>query len=167
MLRRACITRRQAQCGLWLGTTRRVVDVNSAGAVRALCLLGRCRNPHYFIRRITASSGCNCIYATPHPLYGPYDVFDAPIVSVSLAIPAVFLFGGLNRSERPRRIPLAHGDVVVWGGPARLRYHGVMPLKEDYHPALGRHMINLTFRKATQPVCAPVPRPQPVIQRAA
>ena len=75
--------------------------------------------------------------------------FDAPIVSVSLGIPAVFLLGGLNRSERPRRMPLAHGDVVVWGGPARLRYHGVMPLKEDYHPALGRLRINLTFRKAT------------------
>ena len=75
--------------------------------------------------------------------------FDAPIVSVSLGIPAVFLLGGLNRSERPRRIPLTHGDVVVWGGPARLRYHGVMPLKDDYHPALGRYRINLTFRKAT------------------
>lgn len=75
--------------------------------------------------------------------------FDAPIVSVSLGIPAVFLLGGLNRSERPRRMPLTHGDVVVWGGPARLRYHGVMPLKEDHHPALGRHRINLTFRKAT------------------
>lgn len=75
--------------------------------------------------------------------------FDAPIVSVSLGIPAVFLFGGLHRSDRPRRVSLTHGDVVVWGGPARLRYHGVMPLKEDYHPALGRHRINLTFRKAT------------------
>jgi DNA oxidative demethylase len=75
--------------------------------------------------------------------------FDAPIVSVSLGIPAVFLFGGLNRSDRPRRIPLTHGDVVIWGGSARLRYHGVMPLKQDYYPDLGRHRINLTFRKAT------------------
>ncbi|MDQ3261819.1 MAG: DNA oxidative demethylase AlkB [Pseudomonadota bacterium] len=74
--------------------------------------------------------------------------FNAPIVSVSLGIPAVFLFGGLNRSDRPRRIPLTHGDVVVWGGPARLRYHGVIPLKEDDHPAFGRLRINLTFRKA-------------------
>jgi alkylated DNA repair protein (DNA oxidative demethylase) len=75
--------------------------------------------------------------------------FAAPIVSVSLGVPAVFLFGGLNRSDRPRRVPLSHGDVVVWGGPARLRYHGVMPLKEDHHAALGRHRVNLTLRKAT------------------
>ncbi|TMI00386.1 MAG: DNA oxidative demethylase AlkB, partial [Betaproteobacteria bacterium] len=51
--------------------------------------------------------------------------FSAPIVSVSLGVPAVFLFGGLKRSDRPRRVPLEHGDVVVWGGPDRLRYHGV------------------------------------------
>ena len=74
--------------------------------------------------------------------------FDAPIVSVSLGVPAMFLFGGLKRSDRQRRIPLWHGDAVVWGGPARLRYHGVLPLKEDRHSALGRRRINLTFRKA-------------------
>ena len=74
--------------------------------------------------------------------------FDAPIVSVSLGIPAVFLFGGLNRSDRPSRIALTHGDVVVWGGSARLRYHGVMPLKEGHHAALGSQRVNLTFRKA-------------------
>jgi len=74
--------------------------------------------------------------------------FDAPIVSVSLGVPAVFLFGGLKRADRPHRVPLWHGDVVVWGGSDRLRYHGVMPLKEDHHPALGRQRINLTFRKA-------------------
>jgi alkylated DNA repair protein (DNA oxidative demethylase) len=73
---------------------------------------------------------------------------SAPIVSVSLGVPAMFLFGGLKRSDRQRRIPLCHGDVVVWGGPARLRYHGVLPLKEDRHPALGARRINLTFRKA-------------------
>jgi DNA oxidative demethylase len=72
----------------------------------------------------------------------------APIVSVSLGVPAMFLFGGLKRSDRQRRVPLWHGDVVVWGGPARLRYHGVLPLKEDRHPALGKRRINLTFRKA-------------------
>ncbi len=75
--------------------------------------------------------------------------FAAPIVSVSLGLPAVFLFGGLRRADRPRRVPLAHGDVVVWGGPARLRYHGVLPLEEGRHPALGGHRINLTFRTAT------------------
>jgi alkylated DNA repair protein (DNA oxidative demethylase) len=74
--------------------------------------------------------------------------FAAPIVSVSLGIPAVFLFGGLKRADRSQRVPLRHGDVVVWGGPDRLRYHGVMPLKEEYHRALGRQRINLTFRKA-------------------
>jgi DNA oxidative demethylase len=74
--------------------------------------------------------------------------FDQPIVSVSLGIPAVFLFGGLNRADKAIRVHLAHGDVVVWGGPARLRYHGVLPLKERHHPLVGDHRINLTFRKA-------------------
>ncbi len=74
--------------------------------------------------------------------------FSAPIVSVSLGLPAVFLFGGLRRNDTPARVPLAHADVVVWGGPARLRYHGVLPLKAGYHPLTGEHRINLTFRKA-------------------
>jgi alkylated DNA repair protein (DNA oxidative demethylase) len=74
--------------------------------------------------------------------------YTAPIVSVSLGLPAVFLFGGERRSERPVRVPLAHGDIVVWGGPARLRYHGVAPLKDGEHPLLGRRRINLTFRRA-------------------
>ena len=74
--------------------------------------------------------------------------FGAPIVSVSLGIPAVFLFGGTARTDKTRRVPLAHGDVVVWGGPARLRYHGVLPLKEGHHPLVGGCRINLTFRKA-------------------
>ncbi|HEX6929983.1 MAG TPA: DNA oxidative demethylase AlkB [Gammaproteobacteria bacterium] len=74
--------------------------------------------------------------------------FGAPVVSVSLGVPAVFLFGGLQRNDKPARVPLAHGDVAVWGGPARLRYHGVAPLKENHHPLTGRQRINLTFRKA-------------------
>lgn len=74
--------------------------------------------------------------------------YRQPIVSVSLGIPAVFLFGGLQRSDRPQRVPLVHGDVVVWGGPARLRYHGVLPLKPGHHDALGECRINLTFRCA-------------------
>jgi len=77
--------------------------------------------------------------------------FNAPIVSVSLGVPAVFLFGGSNRAEKAKRVPLTHGDVVVWGGPARLRYHGVMPLKESYHRSLGGQRVNLTFRKAGWP----------------
>jgi alkylated DNA repair protein (DNA oxidative demethylase) len=72
----------------------------------------------------------------------------APIVSLSLGIPAVFLFGGLRRADRPRRVRIAHGDVVVWGGPARLRYHGVLPIEDADHPLLGRERINLSFRKA-------------------
>lgn len=74
--------------------------------------------------------------------------FGQPIVSVSLGIPAIFLFGGLRRNDETRRFHLTHGDVVVWGGPARLRFHGVMPLKEDCHPVLGPYRYNLTFRKA-------------------
>jgi DNA oxidative demethylase len=75
--------------------------------------------------------------------------FSAPIVSVSLGLPAVFLFGGLRRADRALRVPLAHGDVVVWGGPARLRYHGVLPLEAGRHPLLGPVRINLTLRRAT------------------
>lgn len=72
----------------------------------------------------------------------------APIVSASLGLPAVFLFGGPRRAERPKRVALVHGDVMVWGGPARLNYHGVLPLKAGEHPLLGAHRINLTFRQA-------------------
>jgi DNA oxidative demethylase len=71
-----------------------------------------------------------------------------PIVSVSLGLPAVFLFGGLSRTARASRILLTHGDVVVWGGEDRLRYHGVLPLKEGHHARLGGQRINLTLRKA-------------------
>lgn len=73
--------------------------------------------------------------------------FNAPIVSVSLGLPATFLFGGLNRSDKTARYRLTHGDVVAWGGPARLAYHGVMPLADGEHPLLGNQRINLTFRK--------------------
>ena len=73
---------------------------------------------------------------------------DAPIVSVSLGVPASFLFGGPRRSERPRRLRLEHGDIVVWGGPTRLAYHGVEPLDDGVHPATGQYRINLTFRRA-------------------
>jgi len=72
----------------------------------------------------------------------------APIISVSLGLPATFLWGGAERAERPQRIRLQHGDVVVWGGPARLTYHGVAALADGGHPLLGRQRINLTFRKA-------------------
>jgi len=72
----------------------------------------------------------------------------APIVSVSLGLPAVFLFGGNRRSDRPRRIRLEGGDVVVWGGPDRLVYHGIAPLADGVDPLTGNRRINLTFRKA-------------------
>jgi alkylated DNA repair protein (DNA oxidative demethylase) len=74
--------------------------------------------------------------------------FTQAIVSVSLGLPATFLFGGLERGDKTVRIPLVHGDVVVWGGPARLRYHGVAALPEGEHPLIGRLRYNLTFRKA-------------------
>jgi alkylated DNA repair protein (DNA oxidative demethylase) len=73
---------------------------------------------------------------------------SAPIVSVSLGLPAVFLFGGLSRAIRPKRYQLVHGDVAVWGGPSRFNFHGIAPLVEGYHPILGGKRINLTFRKA-------------------
>lgn len=74
--------------------------------------------------------------------------FTQPIVSVSLGVPAVFQFGGLKRSDRPLRVPLMSGDVVVWGGQARLRYHGVLRLKAGQHPITSDLRYNLTFRRA-------------------
>ncbi len=74
--------------------------------------------------------------------------FSAPIVSVSLGLPAVFLFGGLQRSDRPGRWQVGHGDVLVWGGPARLAFHGIAPLADGDHALLGRRRVNLTFRCA-------------------
>ena len=74
--------------------------------------------------------------------------FGAPIFSVSLGLPAIFLFGGPKRSNKPRRFRLEHGDVVVWGGPARLYFHGIAPLADGEHALIGRQRINLTFRKA-------------------
>lgn len=74
---------------------------------------------------------------------------DQPIVSVSLGLPATFQFGGLQRTDPKRRIPVTHGDVVVWGGPSRLAYHGILTLKKGEHPLVGAVRLNLTFRKAT------------------
>jgi DNA oxidative demethylase len=76
------------------------------------------------------------------------DDFGAPIVSVSLGLRAIFLFGGLKRTDKLRRFRLEHGDVVVWGGPTRLVFHGVAPLADGEHALMGRQRINLTFRKA-------------------
>lgn len=74
--------------------------------------------------------------------------FDAPIVSVSLGVPAIFLWSGATRADKPRRVRLEHGDVVVWGGPARLNYHGIDTLRDDHHPLTGSARFNLTFRRA-------------------
>jgi DNA oxidative demethylase len=74
--------------------------------------------------------------------------FTQPIVSVSLGLPAIFLFGGALRRDRARRIVLESGDVVVWGGPSRMNYHGVAPLAEGAHNVTGRRRFNLTFRRA-------------------
>jgi alkylated DNA repair protein (DNA oxidative demethylase) len=75
--------------------------------------------------------------------------FGSPIVSVSLGLPATFLWGGQTRADRPRRLPLAHGDVVVWGGAARMTFHGVQPLAAGHHPLTGNVRFNLTLRLAT------------------
>ncbi|HEX7853626.1 MAG TPA: DNA oxidative demethylase AlkB [Sphingobium sp.] len=72
----------------------------------------------------------------------------APIVSVSLGVSATFLWGGHRRTDRPRRHRLHHGDVVVWGGPARMTFHGVDPVPADTHPLTGPYRLNLTFRCA-------------------
>ncbi|MEO8523312.1 MAG: DNA oxidative demethylase AlkB [Caldimonas sp.] len=77
--------------------------------------------------------------------------FGAPIVSVSLGVPASFLWGGATRADRPRRVRLDHGDIVVWGGPARLNFHGVDTLREGHHALTGNARFNLTLRRALLP----------------
>ena len=72
----------------------------------------------------------------------------APIVSISLGLPAIFQFGGFERSDPTQRIALLHGDIMVWGGVDRLRYHGVMPIKPGHHSLLGEQRINITLRQA-------------------
>lgn len=74
--------------------------------------------------------------------------YQHPIVSVSLGLPATFLFGGMERSDRAERVLLEHSDVVVFGGPARLRFHGISPVADGDHPLVGRQRLNLTLRKA-------------------
>ena len=74
--------------------------------------------------------------------------YDAPIVSVSLGLPATFLFGGKERSDKTLKIPLRHGDVAVWGGPSRMNYHGVTIVADGVHPLVGRRRLNITFRSA-------------------
>ncbi len=75
--------------------------------------------------------------------------FAAPIVSVSLGLSAIFLFGGIARADKPQRRRLVHGDVVVWGGASRLVFHGVAPLARGEHPLTGSQRLNLTFRKTS------------------
>lgn len=74
--------------------------------------------------------------------------FAQPIVSVSLGLPATFVFGGAKRSDKTTRVEVVHGDVVVFGGPSRLFYHGVLTLADGAHPVFGRRRVNLTFRRA-------------------
>jgi len=73
---------------------------------------------------------------------------SAPVISISLGLPAIFLFGGSERAQRPQRVRLVSGDVAVWGGPSRLAFHGVAPLEDGVHPATGACRINLTVRRA-------------------
>lgn len=100
-----------------------------------------------------APDACLCNFYEPGARMSLHRDFDegdlsAPIVSISLGLPATFLWGGLARGDRAQRTRLAHGDVVVWGGASRLVYHGVAPLADGEHPATGRIRYNLTFRKA-------------------
>lgn len=74
--------------------------------------------------------------------------FTQPIVSVSLGVAAMFQMGGFKRGEQALKFALHHGDVLVWGRTARLRFHGVLPVKAATHPAFGERRVNLTFRKA-------------------
>ncbi len=74
--------------------------------------------------------------------------FSQPIVSVSLGIPAVFQIGGFARNDKALKLTLYHGDILVWGGESRMRFHGVMPVKATHHRLLGEMRINLTFRRA-------------------
>ena len=74
--------------------------------------------------------------------------YTQPVVSVSLGLPATFLFGGLDRRDKAQRVQVIHGDVIVWGGAARLRYHAIAPLRDGQHPQVGGIRYNLTFRKA-------------------
>ena len=74
--------------------------------------------------------------------------YAAPIVSVSLGLPATFLFGGTERAGKTLKVPLAHGDVAVWGGPSRMNFHGVNTVADGVHPLVGRRRLNLTFRRA-------------------
>jgi len=71
-----------------------------------------------------------------------------PIVSVSLGLPAIFLWGGRKRADKPRSIAVRSGDVVVWGGASRLNYHGVKALSDGNHPLTGNCRLNLTLRRA-------------------
>jgi alkylated DNA repair protein (DNA oxidative demethylase) len=84
-------------------------------------------------------------------LHQDKDELDAaghPLVSLSLGLPATFQLGGLARADKPLKVPVRHGDVLVWGGASRLRYHGVATLADGEHPLLGRRRINLSFRHA-------------------
>jgi alkylated DNA repair protein (DNA oxidative demethylase) len=71
-----------------------------------------------------------------------------PIVSVSLGLPATFLWGHGAPGGKIRRVTLVHGDVVVWGGPSRMVFHGVDVLKDGMRPLTGALRYNLTFRSA-------------------
>jgi DNA oxidative demethylase len=73
--------------------------------------------------------------------------FNSPVVSISLGLPAIFLFGGKERKDPKQKIPLTHGDVIVWGGDQRLAFHGILPIKPGIHPIMGSFRYNLTFRK--------------------
>lgn len=74
-----------------------------------------------------------------------------PIVSLSLGRTGLFMWGGQNRRDKIRTIALEHGDVLVWGGPARLHYHGIKGLGPNPHPLTEQTRYNITFRHVVAP----------------
>ena len=74
--------------------------------------------------------------------------FTQPVVSMSIGLPAEFTFHGASRAGTAGRVDLHSGDILVWGGPARLYFHSVRPIRAGVHPLCGALRYNLTFRRA-------------------
>ena len=117
------------------------------GAVYALLAIGL--NLIFGVMRIINIAHGDLMMLGSYITYWLFTLWGVnPLVSLLVGLPAMFLFGGLRRADKAQRIALRHGDVVVWGGAARLRFHGVLPLADGQHPLLGAERINLTFRAA-------------------
>jgi len=125
--------------GMWPPVPRALMDFSLRCALRAGFPLFRPDTCH--INRYQAGTKLG-IHQDRHEID-----LSQPIVSISLGLECVFLLGGFQRTDPTKRILLEHGDVIVWGGPSRMRFHGVQPLKPGWHPLTGPYRYNLTFRK--------------------